>query len=591
MFYYLHYMSKQPEKFFLDPKDRKQILYEALRKAFIEGLPDRDICQMYRLKVNTFRSAKRDFNRTLKNDEDPARSFFVPAKVGKREKHDPPLVKKIIGLRLKLLSLPEIKAILSGQGIHTSLWRIDKILKAHNFPPLPRRTQQVKQHITVPEDLKAPEAYPLRFPSAQVFQSLNGSIFLVCPVLKSLQIEALISEAGYPQTAQISHLSAILSFLALKLMNTKRLSHSNDYGLDRGLGLFAGLNVLPKNAWFASYSYRVTREMNKRFLRALHRQVEKIVPGCGDFNLDFTTIPHWGDASVLERNWSGTRHTALKSVLALLVQEQDSGFLKDGDAEIRATNKAEAILEFIDFYKAGNGKINCLIFDSKFTIYKQLNQLNKDNIKFLTLRRRSEKMITAIENMDKKNWQRIRLTKNFRRKHRNLLVYEHQITLRDYEGTLREIVVTNNGRERPTFLITNDFDIKLQEAILKYAKRWLVEQGISEQVEFYHLNRLNSSIVVKVDFDLTMSILADTVYKLFSREIPGFENKKAESIYRWLINNYAQVEITEEEKSIKITLNKKVHLAALCETAWFNQKVQLPWLGGYWVEFQIGSTL
>lgn len=37
-----------------------------------------------------------------------------------------------------------------------------------------------------------------------------------------------------------------MSFLALKLNNTERLSYESDYQIDRGLGLFSGLNVLPK---------------------------------------------------------------------------------------------------------------------------------------------------------------------------------------------------------------------------------------------------------------------------------------------------------------------------------------------------------
>jgi len=35
MFYYLHYMDNESKKFFLEPKERKHILYEALRSSFI----------------------------------------------------------------------------------------------------------------------------------------------------------------------------------------------------------------------------------------------------------------------------------------------------------------------------------------------------------------------------------------------------------------------------------------------------------------------------------------------------------------------------------------------------------------------------
>lgn len=592
MFYYLHYMNSKIENFFLEPKQRKHILYEALRKSFVEKLPDKEICQIYQINFNTFRSLKTDFKRMINSDHDPASLFFASSTVGKREKHDPELVQKIIALRVKNLSVPDIKATLASQGISISFWKIDKILKTHHFPALPRRNQQSRQQITVPQDFEIPEACQLDLPLTEKFESINGSIFLFYPILKSLQIAKIVNEANYPETKQIARLNAILSFLALKLIHTKRLSHSNDYSFDRGLGLFAGLNVLPKNAWVNSYSYRVDRTMNTRFLTALNKEVEKLIPSTGDFNLDFTTIPHWGDKSVLERNWSGTRHVSLKSVLALLVQEPDSKLLKYSNAEIKHADMADAILEFIDFYKSDHAKINCLIFDSKFTTYRHLNSLNKDGIKFLTLRRRSQKMIKAVEAAPKDQWQYIQLGKNIRRKYRNLFVLESNIKLKNYDGSLRQLVVKNNGRKQPAFIVTNDFDISIKQAVLKYARRWLVEQAISEQVEFYHLNRLNSSIVVKVDFDLTMSVFADTVYKLFTQQIPGFENCKSETIYRSFIKNYTQFNITiQPEKIIKITLNKKVHLPLLYETDWFTQTTKIEWLDNYKIKFEIGSNL
>lgn len=592
MFYYLHCMNSKIEKFFLEPKQRKHILYEALRKSFVEKLPDKEICQIYQINFNTFRSLKTDFKRMINSDHDPASLFFASSTVGKREKHDPELVQKIIALRVKNLSVPDIKATLASQGISISFWKIDKILKTHHFPALPRRNQQSRQQITVPQDFEIPEACQLDLPLTEKFESINGSIFLFYPILKSLQIAKIVNEANYPETKQIARLNAILSFLALKLIHTKRLSHSNDYSFDRGLGLFAGLNVLPKNAWVNSYSYRVDRTMNTRFLTALNKEVEKLIPSTGDFNLDFTTIPHWGDKSVLERNWSGTRHVSLKSVLALLVQEPDSKLLKYSNAEIKHADMADAILEFIDFYKSDHAKINCLIFDSQFTTYRHLNSLNKDGIKFLTLRRRSQKMIKAVEAAPKDQWQYIQLGKNIRRKYRNLFVLESNIKLKNYDGSLRQLVVKNNGRKQPAFIVTNDFDISIKQAVLKYARRWLVEQAISEQVEFYHLNRLNSSIVVKVDFDLTMSVFADTVYKLFTQQIPGFENCKSETIYRSFIKNYTQFNITiQPEKIIKITLNKKVHLPLLYETDWFTQTTKIEWLDNYKIKFEIGSSL
>jgi len=170
-----------------------------------------------------------------------------------------------------------------------------------------------------------------------------------------------------------------------------------------------------------------------------------------------------------------------------------------------------------------------------------------------------------------------------------LLVYDHIIELKDYGDSLREVVIRNNGRDKPTFMITNDFEITTKQLVLKYAKRWLVEQSIAEQIGLYHLNRLDSSIVVKVDFDLTMSVLAETIYKLFSNQIPGFTNVKSDKIHRLFINNYAKFKI--DDKKINITLNKKVNLPLLYETDWFEKEISIPWLDNYKLKFKIGISL
>lgn len=60
--------------------------------------------------------------------------------------------------------------------------------------------------------------------------------------------------------------------------------------------------------------------------------------------------------------------------------------------------------------------------------------------------------------------------------------------------------------------------------IRKYTRRWLLEKGISEQIEFFHLNRVSSLMVIKVDFDLTMSILAHNILRLLAMDLPGYSH-------------------------------------------------------------------
>jgi len=58
-----------------------------------------------------------------------------------------------------------------------------------------------------------------------------------------------------------------------------------------------------------------------------------------------------GDAIVLENNWSGKRRKALKSILALLCQDPDSGILGYSDAEVNHRKKPECVPEYVDFWK------------------------------------------------------------------------------------------------------------------------------------------------------------------------------------------------------------------------------------------------
>jgi len=106
-------------------------------------------------------------------------------------------------------------------------------------------------------------------------------------------------------------------------------------------------------------------------------------------------------------------------------------------------------------------------------------------------------MIAAVEAAPKDQWQRIQLGKNIRRKYRNLLVLESTIKLKNYDSTLRQLVVKNNGRKQPAFIVTNDFDISIKQAVLKYAHRWLVEQAISQAALFTICSKIGdqSSIV------------------------------------------------------------------------------------------------
>ncbi|MCP4914671.1 MAG: hypothetical protein GY909_16260, partial [Oligoflexia bacterium] len=432
---------------------------------------------------------------------------------------------------------------------------------------------------TLPRKLKAPKCQTLEVIDETFTTERGAGPLIFLPLLEKLNIIHAIQKSGYPQTAILSDIQSVLSFLALKIIGCKRLSHDTKWNMDRVLGFFAGLNVLPKQGTLSSFSYRTTRSSNRKILIELSRIFKDDAIEQGEFNLDFKSIPHWGDASVLEKNWSGSRNKTIKSILALIVQDPSTGNVSYTDAELKHSNQNQAVLDFVDFWKKGRGvSPKMLIFDSKFTTYKNLNILNqsKDKIMFLTLRRRGKNLIKMTNELPEDKWNKIRVERA-KGKFQQVRVYDGICRLPNYIGDVRQVILTNHGREKPAFLLTNDFELNVRQVVEKYARRWLVEKEIAEQIAFFNLNHPSSSIVVKVDFDLCMSLLAHNLYCYLSSRLPGFENCTAATIHRNFLDNGATVKIKGGEAVVM--LKKKTHLPILFELPWLNEETYLSWMG------------
>lgn len=151
------------------------------------------------------------------------------------------------------------------------------------------------------------------------------------------------------------------------------------------------------------------------------------------------------------------------------------------------------------------------VFDSRFTSFRHLPELNSKKIGFITLRRRGRKL---LENVDKlKQMYRISIP-HAKRKFPNPLVHVFSISLTGYNGLLRQLIIRGNGHEKPVLLITNDFEPPVELLVDNYSRRWRVENVISEAVNFFNLNALSSHILVKVHFDVIMTMIAKTLYKM-----------------------------------------------------------------------------
>ena len=179
----------------------------------------------------------------------------------------------------------------------------------------------------------------------------HAGLFLFLPLLAQLRFDRLVSRADYPGTQMVPAGNALMSLLALKLLDKERLSHIDDFNCDEALGLFAGLNILPKKSFATDYSYRTTRTQQQELLKGWVKPLARLLfPEAGSFSLDFHAIGHRGEETDLENHYQPMRGKAGPSVLTFFAMEQKSRGFCYSNANLTRDEQAGEILRFIDFW-------------------------------------------------------------------------------------------------------------------------------------------------------------------------------------------------------------------------------------------------
>src|SRR5262249_31224810 len=177
----------------------------------------------------------------------------------------------------------------------------------------------------------------------------------------------------------------------------------------------------------------------------------------------------------------------------------------------------------------------------RLTTSHHLDRLRQRGIHFITLRRRTKKMLGDIYSRPASAWQRITLPA-LTRTYRTPKVLDERIRLRGYDGDLRQVTVIDLGHAEPTILLTNNLDITCVALVTRYAQRMLIENGIAAAIQFFHLDALSSMVGLKVDFDLQITLMASALYRLMAEKIGGlYQKAQAKKIFRNLLDVSATV--------------------------------------------------
>jgi hypothetical protein len=401
---------------------------------------------------------------------------------------------------------------------------------------------------------------------------------LFVPLLAQLGFDRLVRHAGYPGSRMIPAVSALLSLLALKLLDKERRSHIDDFNFDEAVGLFAGLNIPPKKSFATDYSYRTQRRHQQQLLAAWIAQLAPVLfPEPEAFNLDFHPIPFRGDSTGLDNHYLPLRGKAGPSVLTFFAQEQKSHVLCYANANLGRDDQAGEVLHFVDFWRQLAGRDpQWLYFDSKLTTYAELSRLNQRSISFVTIRRRGAAVLRRLEQLPASAWHPAYLDIPQRR-HKHIRYVDETVTVADYDGSLRQVAVAGLGRERYTLFLSNNRAVTARDVVLRYSRRNGVEDDLGVSVNFFHLDCLASEVRLNVDLDVMLTVIANGCYRWLARQLHGFAKAKPKDIYRKFVETAGRVELTPDQ--LVVHFDRRSHNPILREAALQRHCPPIPWLG------------
>jgi hypothetical protein len=563
--------------YFVAPSDPAQRRYEALRAYFVEERAAHEVAEQFgysKASVHQMASELRGGRAT----------FFRESKPGPKGPRKSARIRdEVLALRAEDFSVEQIAAAIAAAGTPVSAQTVWTILAAEGLERLPRRPAGERSAPAHLDPVKA-RALP-GWPTDTQLSCDHAGLFLLVPGIVQLGLPELIRSAGYPSTTVLSCWHSLGALLLAKCARKARVSHTDALSDDPALGLLLGLTALPKSTHLSSYSYRVRRSSNEQLLGGLVRRLRELGMATGEkgFNLDFHAIRHHGADTQLEKHYVPRRSQRTRAVLTFFAHDHASQEMVYANADLTKAEQAREVLAFADYWKDIAGQDpGLLVFDSKLTTYKVLDELSARGVPWLTLRERGPKLMRDLAELPDSEWKTVRVERAGR--YRSPQIHDQLTTIKGISNKVRQLAVRNIGREQPTLLITNDLTTTTKQLFARYAERMTIENELDAYIGGFHLDALSSGLPLNVDLDTTLTVIAGNLYRLLARQLPRYETATPDRLWRHFLDATGTIHTTDT--TITVDLNLRTHHPVLIDAGLADQSTPIPWLEGRELRFR-----
>ncbi len=564
--------------FFDKPQQKDHRIYEALRAFYYDRQPAKKVAEEFGFSYGTFRNYCSAFSK------DPEGYFFTDPPPAETSPPADSLRARILDLRTThQVSIYTIEEMLKKQGLTATPSYIGRVIREAGLPRLPpgkSKKTKAKRLLAPPADVRKLDLSP------RSFSSPFDALFLFAIDLVHMDMDTLVEH--FPESKNIPAGHMIRSLLALKLWGIGRPSNVMPECLDQGLALFAGLNAIPKKSTLSEYTGRcdpkLTQTTTHGWLNAASGLGAPLEKG-ESFDLDFHTIPYHGDQAFLEKHYVSKRSRRQLGILTFLARDANARIFSYADTTVHKINHSHAIQNFIDDWKLRTGNVpKELVFDSGVTTHQQLSRLNEQGVGFITLRKRHKGLVKTTRDVPENQWTTVQLH-NIGREYRNPDVLDQTVTLRDYKGEIRQLAIQGLGHDRMIFLITNQMDIAPAKIIDRYARRMIIENVISDAIDFFHMDALSATVPMKIHMDVQLTVIASLLYRLLGLRVgERWGIAETRSIYNELIPKQSRITMTEKEIIVKFY--PRAHNPLLINCGYDKMEQPIPWLGNKILRFK-----
>ena len=113
------------------------------------------------------------------------------------------------------------------------------------------------------------------------------------------------------------------------------------------------------------------------------------------------------------------------------------------------------------------------------------------------------------------------------------------------------------------------------------------ENNIEDGIDFFHMDALSSTVAMKVNCDLQLTLISSSLYRLLPEIGYGYEVAKSRHLFRDFID--ASAEVTIDKRNIQVRFQRGRHNPLLIAAGFDKANTVIPWLGGKQLQLVFGQ--